>query len=505
MIVTAKFCRRPHTPANLEGCKPNVISYSLITWSVSRRLRVILSVHLFREHFHLEYQVSTLLWLATMSLFDYPTLEDPKEFIRLLLILSDVDHPGIECKLYRFRLAKCPLYVAVSYLWGSSTAEMEILLNKKPFSIRQNVWHFLWQMRTHKIFKSCFFWIDAICINQRDIDERNVQVSIMRRIYATAADVVVWLGNETPDSHLAMDYIARQKNMPLITKVSGGYRSHREPSGKQIFLKDEEGKALLALCQRPYWKRVWIVQEIMNAKRIIAFCGSKEFKWAHFDNLFRYLKSIQLLAWFDSYRYAPEVLASEAAVIVKEKDRWENRQALERGGICLSTLIELYRHLECTNPLDKVYGFLGLSSDQISIDYRKSPEIVYNEVLTLACKTQLEARHAKESFEALLLGVLGISKDSHSVLTVASLMYRPSEAENPIYHRSDISYRKSQPTIGEPELEATIYMGPLAHGFANRSEITNPVPYRSLSLSRSRMRNDTRALEAFELAFGRMR
>lgn len=103
-----------------------------------------------------------------------------------------------------------------------------------------------------------------------------------------------------------------------------------------------------------------------------------------FNSVFGHLKSIRFLNWFNRYRYAPEVLASKATLIVVEKDRWGNSGELEEDGIFLSTLIKSYRHFECTNLLDKVYSLLGLSSDKLSIDYHKRPESVYNEILAYA-------------------------------------------------------------------------------------------------------------------------
>jgi hypothetical protein len=412
-----------------------------------------------------------------MSLFEYLALEAPKESIRLLRILPGTDPLAIECKMYCFSLEKCPPYVAVSYTWGSSAAGKEIKLGNQTLSVRQNIWNFLCQMHGHGKFRLRFFWIDAICINQRDIEERNVQVSIMQQIYATAAEVIVWLGREAEQSRLAMDYIAQQKKIIHPAKLSGGYRSHRQQIASQKFWKDEEGKALLALCQRPYWRRIWIVQEIMNAERIVVFCGPHEVQWEDFSKVFEQLKSIRLFGWFDRYRYGSEVLASQAALIVEEKARWQTRRGLEEGGVCLSTLIESYRHLECTHPLDKVYGLLGLSINRISIDYRKTRESIFNEVLTLACETQLPTRHAKESFEATLLKVLSLSKGNQSIITVASLMYRPTKAEQPTastYYRSETICKKAQPIVGDPEMEMSRCVEPPQQGSGIFSDITSP-------------------------------
>ncbi|KAH9204423.1 hypothetical protein DL95DRAFT_496372 [Leptodontidium sp. 2 PMI_412] len=108
---------------------------------------------------------------SKMSVFKYRDLKS-KDSIRLLSLLHDDDNSVISCKLYNVRLDK-PKYVAVSYSWGDSCAEKCIIIDDQPFSIRENVWALLQQMRTHKTLKWRYFWIDAICINQLNVTERN--------------------------------------------------------------------------------------------------------------------------------------------------------------------------------------------------------------------------------------------------------------------------------------------------------------------------------------------
>ena len=209
-----------------------------------------------------------------MSSFPYPELNGPKDSIRLLRILHEAgsSSPLIICKIYSVPLVRCPPYVAVSYAWGTSMLAKDILLNETPFPIRENVWSLLTEMRQHEKLKWRFFWIDAICINQMDRKERNHQVRIMREVYATAANVLVWLGSATAHSDLAMDYVAKQdRKVAVINKAADYLLRHQR-------WNDLEGKAFLGLCHNRYWTRVWIVQELMLGKRIMVFCGSKSFK-----------------------------------------------------------------------------------------------------------------------------------------------------------------------------------------------------------------------------------
>jgi len=349
-----------------------------------------------------------------MSLFTYPVLEDPKRSIRLLKL---VDGPAVECNIYCYLLADCPSYTAVSYTWGSSSDIKKILINNMPISISENAWHFLCQMRVHSEWRWRLYWIDAICIDQEDFEERHAQVSIMCPIYATAENVFVWLGISTPGSDLAMD--SAIKSSQLLCKTS---------SYRQIW-KDEEGKAILAICQRKYWTRVWIVQEIIYAKCILVLCGSKSLSWGEFGNVFQSLESIKLIGWFHRHSYGAEVLASPAAVIFQQKSKWEEDLMRKEKGLPFSILLELYNSLESTRLVDKVYGLLGLSSDKLPIDYCKAIKEVYNDVMRV-CIPQCHSRAAKDRFANLLSQVLGLLEGNSGVLTVEDFMDKPAEIKN---------------------------------------------------------------------------
>jgi hypothetical protein len=82
-----------------------------------------------------------------------------------------------------------PLSIALSYAWGENVRFADIDLNGQPFPVGQNLWHFLEEMRWSGRYNT--YWIDAICINQGDIWERNHQVQMMQQIYSNADSVSV--------------------------------------------------------------------------------------------------------------------------------------------------------------------------------------------------------------------------------------------------------------------------------------------------------------------------
>jgi hypothetical protein len=123
----------------------------------------------------------------------YSDLEDTDE-IRLLYLQPKTDGDIIKCTLKHARLSEKPKYEALSYVWGPKDTQNErsFVIDDARFSVRENLWIALQHLRLES--ESRVLWIDAICINQEETQERNHQVSQMGNIFKLAFRVVVWLG-----------------------------------------------------------------------------------------------------------------------------------------------------------------------------------------------------------------------------------------------------------------------------------------------------------------------
>jgi hypothetical protein len=114
-----------------------------------------------------------------------------------------------------------------------------------------------------RLTKPMFLWIDSICINQADMEERGLQVQIMSQIYQSASGVWVWLGPAADNSDLAMDVIDEVSNYPEDMR---GEASRSIKWVRRILYESEFSAhrlALQLLFSRPYWQRLWIVQEVV--------------------------------------------------------------------------------------------------------------------------------------------------------------------------------------------------------------------------------------------------
>lgn len=114
-------------------------------------------------------------------------------------------------------------------------------------------------------------WIDSICINQTDLDERSQQVQMMSMIYTRSSNVCIWLGEDTDDDELAINFIheeiAHLRNFDTI-------------SSDETY--SEKWHALMMLMQREWFTRRWVVQEIALAKRAQIHCGPYSIPWKEF-------------------------------------------------------------------------------------------------------------------------------------------------------------------------------------------------------------------------------
>jgi hypothetical protein len=212
-----------------------------------------------------------------------------------------------------------PEYEALSYTWGSDSDAQPCLISidGSEFRVTKNLYSALQVLRSTDGDR--VLWVDAVCINQNDNEEKSWQVEIMRTIYLRAQGVIIWLGEEGDDSKYAMDLLEKMggsesqllsPNNPRRPNTRGLIFDHVTgiaPKGMSpsiienpywMFLDslglmdraavDARGIAALdKLLHRPWWSRVWIVQEATFAKNVWIQCGDQKVRWDTFANVVR--------------------------------------------------------------------------------------------------------------------------------------------------------------------------------------------------------------------------
>ncbi|KAK1673633.1 heterokaryon incompatibility protein-domain-containing protein [Colletotrichum godetiae] len=216
--------------------------------------------------------------------FQYKPLEegiDCTRFLRIHPAKNDNDHL-ICCTLDHIAFGEKPSYEALSYRWGDEALAQTIVLNGHHFLVRKNLHDALQYLRNRGNIG--LLWIDAICIDQANVQERNRQVAIMRHIYFRAHTVVVWLGSTysqyqkeiSPlEARFAPEDSSVEETLTFATGPS-------EPDDAHTASLKIERKMVLKLAKDEYWNRVWIIQEIGHARQRRVCFGKMELSWSDF-------------------------------------------------------------------------------------------------------------------------------------------------------------------------------------------------------------------------------
>jgi len=205
------------------------------------------------------------------------------------------------------------------------------------------------------------YWIDAICINQDDALERNVQVGMMSRIYSSAQLVRVWLGRDDGDTELAIQ--ATRKILPTNDQISNITWWCGVGAYQQLPLSLEEQRALVSFYRRQWFRRAWIIQEILLAKCIVMHCGDHEISWH--DVIGSVYPFLDWNYGGDLERQKQETLSESSALgrilrLDQMRVYYFSREHRERFK-SLDRLILAAQGFDCTDPRDEIYSLLGIT------------------------------------------------------------------------------------------------------------------------------------------------
>ncbi|KAF7894706.1 uncharacterized protein EAF01_010156 [Botrytis porri] len=238
-------------------------------------------------------------------------------------------------------------YFALSYTWGDVDKVEEVIIDSARIRVTLNLHMALQHLRSEE--EDQIFWIDALCINQENVHEKLHQIRQMGDIYKKAEKVVVWLGRGTEGTDLVMDAMKR------LRKASLGWHS-AEWKDKASGWVDENNEHLMNLrdqmrliLERPWFRRIWILQEVANARRATTVhCGNRSISATTFSQF-------PALIALNPAVHCQSVLDIMPGISRKES-WWAHGQKLH-------TLLVKFRESEATDDRDKIYALLGISSD----------------------------------------------------------------------------------------------------------------------------------------------
>ncbi|KFA72154.1 hypothetical protein S40288_07067 [Stachybotrys chartarum IBT 40288] len=286
------------------------------------------------------------------------TTSRPRSLIRLLELLPGVANDELCLTVRLADLNDRPSYEALSYVWGSETNPLRISIGRRwSLDISQNLECALRHIRYED--RSRTLWVDAVCINQEDLQERSQQVAMMGDIYELASRVIVWLGPEENDSDRALDFFASLASMIHVNWAQGTMRPSAFGQSQPQWADEspvpfddipKDYAAIRALVNRPWFERVWIRQEItLGSSRSIVMCGNKVILWQDFRNAI----------WCLSTKGDDQVDDPDDQTCLAYKLPFISNLCRAQLRNIRSVLADV-RSAKCKDPRDRVYGLLNL-------------------------------------------------------------------------------------------------------------------------------------------------
>ena len=321
----------------------------------------------------------------------FTRLDVDEREIRLILLCDNI-------KVERYPLLKAPPYHAISHFWGPATPTQRICVQGEFVEIRKNVSN-LFDVLRERYGDEARFWIDIFCIDQRNLSERNSQVSMMCEIYSRAIGVISWLGQSTPLSQSAFQIIRKRLFCPNNAPVRMCGKSqqiyhfdavHTDwPSTQQLqtdhdlyrnFADIVVWPALADVIRRPYWGRLWVVQEMIVAAKCTLLCGNDAISLEDLVLVgHRWIVKCQQYQGSKKHSGLEAVRASSYRDVINtwvpiEKIAVEYRKQYKEDKILLMELVDSFTGKECSNIRDKVFALRSLSKEAatIKVDYSKT-------------------------------------------------------------------------------------------------------------------------------------
>ena len=339
----------------------------------------------------------------SVSPFKYEALPTKTSFRLLNLEMNHSTEPNAELtySLRTYDLRDAPSFRALSYTWGPPyrnpiTGEIDadldnaryISCNASEFHITSNLFDALWALKEAKVIG--WLWVDALCINQEDIEERELQVSLMGHIYSSATEVIVWLG---PPRFGLDDFVwATTEFLTALSTVGERLKASGE-SPTELYKTSNLGDPgfhrtlgiehpvprlirLAQFCASCRWfSRAWIIQEVLLARQVRAISGHVELSLSRLGELAWILRSTgwgplisQVIskhnntkgfAWLEEpLRWHLVMNASRPKVEnIIHSETLHDEAAFQ----WLQNTLSLSRVAKCQDRRDHIYSILGLA------------------------------------------------------------------------------------------------------------------------------------------------
>ncbi|KAK0722699.1 heterokaryon incompatibility protein-domain-containing protein [Lasiosphaeria miniovina] len=319
--------------------------------------------------------------------YEYEPLPGPGHFriLRLQFGASDDDIPT--CTLETHALSAAPAYKTLSYVWGTGGQTQPLLVQcgeeqeKRVIMVTASLDTVLRRFRPGPMSYSSArtagwaLWVDQICINQGDVDERSEQVQMMRDIYVQAASVLIWLG---PDgSRSAPHAKALLAKLAAIRRSPGWTRFPKDHQLRAVGLPPRAAPvwaALQAMLKNTYFERTWVIQEAVFAREADIWWGRTRIPWSTFESGY-VIASLNMMYEPDAEPSCPQLSLGRVQALVQSRLQRES-------SVGWLLMLRLTEHHKATDSRDKVYALVGIVNEPapFKVDYSLPAARVYTQI-----------------------------------------------------------------------------------------------------------------------------
>ncbi|RYP63090.1 hypothetical protein DL771_009432 [Monosporascus sp. 5C6A] len=287
--------------------------------------------------------------------------EPDRDVFRILTVLPGVGDQPLECMLEHIALDDSPSYEALSYVRDGIEKTEDVICSGKLLAVATHLCSALRHIRQASEPRN--LWVDAICVNQRDNEERGCQVRLMRKIYPNAKQLLIWLGEADSGSAQGIDIahdIARvcrasvAPGRPLGTLNFSDALAFGDFSRFCTPLEIRRLSELAKIRRYGWFEELWAIQELALARGATMLCGSASIGWTDFIAA----ATVQDHFGFNSGNRERKPYLS---VLQKARDEW-----LSGPQLGLLTVLFRYRIFDTADPRDKIFGLSNLFQDRLT-------------------------------------------------------------------------------------------------------------------------------------------
>ncbi|KAL1637312.1 hypothetical protein SLS58_009403 [Diplodia intermedia] len=333
---------------------------------------------------------------------------------------------AIECSLEKASLDDPPNYEALSYVWGDPTKTHSVAIDGKIVRVTKNLEVALRHLRLPRRHRK--LWVDAVCIDQQNVDERDSQVLHMREIYQRCSIDLLWLGDDASileKGAAVMDGIGTITELEESISASFSRGNNWEDKAPDDLLDEQFGNwtgTLNKLFREPQvWQRVWIMQEVSLAPRVVLVAGRATLPWERIDDFLDVDRHIAAYGFPDAFHRPfghswtlkgelnyclarAQILAHQRRICAQQQQQSEKaltpyNYTATSSSSSLHNILARFRYCNATDPRDRIFALLNLSSNPLSLT-----PTYHDPVATVYTKTAAALINAAGNLDLLCQG-----------------------------------------------------------------------------------------------------